>query len=121
MRQRQLDWEAMARNTADLRSGAEPRWQRLRGRLEGEGLDPANAVVARLDPDDVALEVGTVLTRDGRGFAFTFDFLRDEEGNSLERPEARVTHWQELSGGGSSRDNLELGREFLLAEQSEGA
>ena len=42
------------------------------------------------------MESGLVVARDGRAFAFEFDFFRDEEGRDLTYEDARVSMWEEL-------------------------
>lgn len=81
-----------------LRSSLEPRWGRLRARLAAEGIEPRDAAVGTLFQDDVRMEFGILLSRNGRAFQFTFDFLRDPEGNEIRSPaDAWIQLWKELS------------------------
>lgn len=94
--QRQRNQAAARHDTQDLRRSMEPRWQRLRGRLEEAGIALEDAVVATRTTEDVRMESGLVVARDGRVFVFEFDFLRDEEGRELTYEDARVSTWEEL-------------------------
>lgn len=96
-RQHKLDLMAANENTVALRSSTQPRWQRLRQRLEEEGIDPEDAAIPDRHTEDTALEFGIVVAKDGRAFSFEFDFLRDEKGLELEYEDARVTAWEELN------------------------
>lgn len=114
-KQRITNLNAAIQDTRDLRGNEQPRWQRLRQHLAEEGIAVEDAVVAERGTADTALESGIVLARDGRAFYFEFDFLRDEEGKSIEYEDARVSEWEELD---DRRRNifareLETGREVL--------
>jgi hypothetical protein len=83
--------------TPMLRESPEPRWARLRRRLGEERIDPRDAAIGTLFPDDGSMEFGIVVSRGGRAFAFDFDFLRDSEGNRIEsRSDARVVNFTPL-------------------------
>lgn len=94
--QRDTDLLAARHDTQVLRHSMEPRWQRLRGRLEDAGIALEDAAIATRNTEDHGLEFGLVVARDGRAFAFEFDFLRDEEGRDLTYEDARVSRWEEL-------------------------
>jgi hypothetical protein len=83
--------------TSQLRSSGEPRWQRLRERLQQEGIPPEGAAIGTLFPDDPSMEFGIVASRDGRTFSFDFDFLRDPDGNPVAgRLDAWVVNFEPL-------------------------
>ena len=83
--------------TPMLRESPEPRWARLRKRLGDERIDPRDAAIGTLFPDDGSMEFGIVVSRDGRAFAFDFDFLRDPDGNRIQsRSDARVVNFKPL-------------------------
>lgn len=110
------------KHTDELRHSEEPRWERIRSRLEHAGIELEDAAIASKHTEDHALEFGILVTRDGSVFGFEFDFLRDETGQSIEYEDARVTAWEELDQ--SSRDlykrALETGREVLEGEEPRG-
>lgn len=121
-RQHSLNLVVASQDTDDLRKSEQPRWQRLRRRLEQEGIAVEDAAVADRGTEDHALESGLVITRDDRAFSFEFDFLRDEDGQGIEYEDARVTGWNELD---EKRRNiyarrLRAGREILRREDSAG-
>jgi hypothetical protein len=118
--QRELNLTAAAKNTRDLRHSDEPRWRRLRQRLEQEGLAIEDAVVADKNTEDTSLEFGIVVARDGRAFSFEFDWLRDEEGRELAYEDARVSSWEEIDQWRKETTygrELEIGREILKREK----
>lgn len=93
------DQAIAAEYTPLLRSSSEPRWVRLRQRLEEEGVDPNDAAIGALFPDDVGLEFGVVCDVGGRCFAFDFDFLRDPQGDPIvSRADAFLRSWRPLEG-----------------------
>lgn len=117
-RQRELDLTAARQHTADLRQSAEPRWERLRARLEQARIRVEDAAIASKNTEDVRLEFGLLVTRDGRSFSFEFDFLRDEQGHELTYEDARVTSWEELDERARTlyEPRLEPGRALLEGE-----
>ena len=81
-----------------LRASSEPRWERLRSRLGKEGIEPEDVAVGTLFPDDPSMEFGVVVSKDGRAFAFDFDFLKDPQGNRISsRADAWVVNFRRLS------------------------
>ncbi len=74
------DLETAEYYTGELRNSSEPRWERLRGKLSEVGIEPSNAALGHLFPDDVKFELGLLVVRDGRCFKFEFNFFRDEQG-----------------------------------------
>lgn len=91
------DRKVAARYTPMLRGSEEPRWERLRRKLEEVGVTATDAAIGTLFPDDVRLEFGVVVARDGRCFSFDFDFRRDAEGKPNPPPaDATIGSWEQL-------------------------
>ena len=85
------------RLTDDMRRSSLPRWEGLRRRLTAERVNPSDAAVGFLYPDDVKLEMGLIVARDGRAFQFALEWWYDEEGNEIPSPDhAWVSEWEEL-------------------------
>lgn len=120
--QRQLDLAAARHHTSDLRLSTQPRWERVRTRLAQAGIAPEDAAIARKNTEDSALEFVVLVARDGRGFSFEFDWLRDEEGRGLSYEDARVSEWEELDKAARETyaPELEVGREVLEGEAPAG-
>lgn len=113
--QRQLDLAAARQHTGSLRRSTQPRWERLRSRLELAGIRLEDAAVASKNTEDRALEFGLLVARDGRAFSFEFDSLGDDEGRDISPEDARVTSWEELDQGRMEiyRREIDIGRELL--------
>ena len=120
--QRQTNLAASREDTDELRHSYQPRWERLRRRLEQAGIRPEDAAIVTRNTEDTALEFGILIVRDGRAFGFEFDFLRDEDGRRIPYEDARVSAWEELDQG--RRDlyepDLQIGREVLEREAPAG-
>lgn len=108
--------------TRELRYSDLPRWQRLRSCLDQEGVDPSDAVVCRMHDEDVKLEFGIVVVRDGRAFSFEVNWHKDAAGRDVPSYEdAWVSEWEEMDDRRRAlyaRD-LEVGR-FVLETDIDG-
>ncbi len=109
---------AISRITEEFRTSSLRRWAELRQRVRSESFQIEDAAIARLHSEDVGLEFGLVALKDGRAFAFEFEFLRDASGNRLQNPggEAWVSEWRELdeyARQSTYARELEVARDFL--------
>jgi hypothetical protein len=81
-----------------------------------EGIDPRDAAVGGLFPEDAEMESGVIVTRSGRFFEFDLEWAVDEEGNDLHSYEdAWVCIWKELDAAeeGALAYVQALGRRIL--------
>lgn len=89
------------RLTENMRHSPARRWQRIRQRLNENGVAPQDAVLVDLHPEDVRLDFGLIQTRDGRAFSFELDFLKDQTGREISSAEdAWISSWEELDETG---------------------
>jgi hypothetical protein len=116
------DLKAAGYYTSELRNSSEPRWARLRAKITEMGIAPTDAAVGHLFPDDVQLEFGLLVARDGRCFKFELNFFRDEQDLPIRSPaEAVIGLWEELDekqGTFTYSRAVRAGREFLQRESS---
>jgi hypothetical protein len=108
--------------TRELRDSAKPRWRALRDCLGSEGVDPSDAAVGFLYPDDVKLEMGLIKVRDGRLFEFALEWWYDEQGNELASSEdAWVSEWRNVDQAKMTEmdKEIQLIAETVLATEGE--
>ena len=109
--------EVAAEYTPLLRSGKEPRWARLRERLEEEGISPADVAIGDFFPDDVKLEFCVIASRDGQAFRFDFDYLRYPDGSDVPgRSDAWIRNWEPIEDTGTYAAAIRIARAFLANE-----
>jgi hypothetical protein len=113
-RQRQALMAEAVEFTKRLRTSQDTGWVEARKRLEGEGVDPLDAAIATIFPDDTNLIYGVVLTRDDRCFYLSFEYHADAPWELLE--------WGHVSAklrGAYERD-LPYAREILDSDRRRG-
>jgi hypothetical protein len=80
-----------------LRTSSEGRWRNVREQLTKIGVDLDDAAVANLGPDDLKMEAGSIITRNGRCFLFTFDWSTTEDGEAEgSYADAWLWAWREI-------------------------
>ena len=92
--QRRLELMEARRLANELRSSEDPRWSRLRGKLEEAGVSINDVLIGELGVEGSALESGIVVTRGGRAFRFDFS-VDDGAGHQVAYEDARVSEFIE--------------------------
>lgn len=83
-RQREAELAEAKEFTKRLRTSEEAGWRDVRKSLALERVDPNDAAVATIFPDDTNLVFGVLLTRDDRCFFFSFEYHADTPWELLE-------------------------------------
>ena len=88
--------EATERLTRELRTSESRRWRELRDHLRRAALEAQDVAVAKLFQDDVAMDYGVLVAKDGRVFEFDTEYEQDSAGRVLGPEEAPVREFTEV-------------------------
>ena len=83
--------------TQRIRASTKPQWSDAHGRLEAQGIQFRNAVLADWDAEGQHVMCGIIGTRDGRLFDFCVTYGYDISGRSLEEGVGWINSWREVA------------------------
>jgi hypothetical protein len=112
----QAEYRQSARDlTARLRTGEGTGWAGLRETLLSQGIDPAQAAVAVIFPDDVTILVAVVVTAD-RMLRVDIDYLGIDRSEAMDH--GHVESWEDDVVVIGADPFVDLALELLASESS---